>query len=241
MTYGVLILGSTMPWEEYYARPGQARGVQIDLKPDRDRAFLAEAQLRMAEWNRLLDQVETTARSPLRPQMLIRVVTDLLADNAIISLDCGANTHFAARCLRLRADQRFNGTGMLASMAPGLPYAIAAKLAYPDRQSVAIVGDRGFAMLMAELTTALPMSCCSNFTSARLLFFSKMIFTGRLFRNMAARWGPSISWLSPKHAGATGSVAIGPTMSARPSKPLLPRQVLRCSKRLSMLRRTNQA
>jgi hypothetical protein len=101
-----------------------------------DRAFLAEAQLRTAEWNRLLDQVETTARSPLRPQMLIRVVTDLLADNAIISLDCGANTHFAARCLRLRADQRFTGTGMLASMAPGLPYAIAAKLAYPDRQSV---------------------------------------------------------------------------------------------------------
>jgi pyruvate dehydrogenase (quinone) len=86
--------------------------------------------------------------------MLIRVVTDLLADNAIISLDCGANTHFAARCLRLRADQRFTGTGMLASMAPGLPYAIAAKLAYPDRQSVAIVGDGGFAMLMAELTTA---------------------------------------------------------------------------------------
>ena len=39
-------------------------------------------------------------------------------------------------------------------MAPGLPYAIAAKLAYPDRQSVAIVGDGGFAMLMAEMTTA---------------------------------------------------------------------------------------
>jgi pyruvate dehydrogenase (quinone) len=86
--------------------------------------------------------------------MLIRVVSDLLADNAIISLDCGSNIHFAARCLRLRADQRLTGTGMLASMAPGLPYAIAAKLAYPDRQSVAIVGDGGFAMLMAELTTA---------------------------------------------------------------------------------------
>jgi pyruvate dehydrogenase (quinone) len=180
----VLILGSTMPWEEYYPPPGQARGVQVDLKPDRlglrypvevgvtgdvkamlqgllpllqrkgDRAFLAEAQRRTVEWNRLLDQVETTARSPLRPQMVIRVVSDLLADNAIISLDCGANTHFAARCLRLRANQRLTGTGMLASMAPGLPYAIAAKLAYPDRQSVAIVGDGGFAMLMAELTTA---------------------------------------------------------------------------------------
>ncbi|MBV9828194.1 MAG: pyruvate oxidase [Alphaproteobacteria bacterium] len=179
----VLILGSTMPWEEYYPKPGQARGVQVDLKPDRlglrypvevglmgdvratlqallpllqrkgDRGFLTEAQHRMGEWNALLDAVETTARSPLRPQMVIRAVSDLIADDAVISLDCGANTHFSARCLRLRANQRITGTGMLASMAPGMSYAIAGQLAY-GRQSVAIVGDGGFAMLMAELTTA---------------------------------------------------------------------------------------
>ena len=179
----VLILGSTMPWEEYYPRPGQARGVQIDLKPDRlglrypievgltgdvkatlqgllpmlqrkaDRAFLSEAQRRMGDWNGLLEKVENTARLPLRPQMVVRALSDLMADDAIISLDCGANTHFSARCLRLRANQRLTGTGMLASMAPGLSYAIAAKLAYPDRQSVTVVGDGGFAMLMAELTT----------------------------------------------------------------------------------------
>ena len=180
----VLILGSTMPWEEYYPTPGQARGVQVDIKPDRlglrypvevgltgdvkatlqglapllrrktDRSFLAEAQRRMAGWNALLERVETTSRSPLRPQMVIRALSDLLADDAVISLDCGANTHFSARCLRLRADQRLTGTGMLATMAPGLPYAIAASFAYPGRQSVAVVGDGGFAMLMAELTTA---------------------------------------------------------------------------------------
>jgi pyruvate dehydrogenase (quinone)/pyruvate decarboxylase len=180
----VLILGSTMPWEEYYPKPGQARGVQVDIKPDRlglrypveigltgdvkatlqgllplltrksDRSFLQEAQRRMADWNQLLETVETTARSPLRPQMVIRALSDLLPDDAVISLDCGANTHFAARCLRLKANQRLTGTGMLASMAPGLSYAIAAKLAYPDRASVAVIGDGGFAMLMAELTTA---------------------------------------------------------------------------------------
>ena len=77
-----------------------------------------------------------------------------MADEAVISLDCGANTHFAGRCLRLKENQRLTGTGMLASMAPGLPFAIAAQLAYPSRQSVAIVGDGGLAMLMAELTTA---------------------------------------------------------------------------------------
>jgi pyruvate dehydrogenase (quinone) len=180
----VLILGSTMPWEEYYPRPGQARGVQVDLKPDRlglrypveigltgdvkatlqgllpllkrkaDRGFLQEAQRRMTDWNQLLDKVVTTAKSPLRPQMVVRTLSDLLPDNAVISLDCGANTHFAARCLQLKAGQRLTGTGMLATMAPGLSYAIAAKLAYPDRPSVAVVGDGGFAMLMAELTTA---------------------------------------------------------------------------------------
>jgi pyruvate dehydrogenase (quinone)/pyruvate decarboxylase len=108
----------------------------------------------MGEWQNLPERVEATARSPLRPQMVIRALSDLLADDAVISLDCGANTHFAARCLRLRANQRLTGTGMLASMAPGLPFAIAAQLAYPGRQSGAVVGDGGFAMLMAELTTA---------------------------------------------------------------------------------------
>ena len=180
----VLIVGSTMPWFEYYPKPGQARGVQIDVKPDRiglrypveiglvgdakatlaalipmlqrqsDRGFLQEAQSRMADWNRLLAEIETTARAPLRPQMVIKAVSDLIADDAVISLDCGANTHFAARNLRLRPGQRLTGTGMMASMAPGLPFAIAGQLAYPDRQSVAIVGDGGFAMLMAEMTTA---------------------------------------------------------------------------------------
>jgi pyruvate dehydrogenase (quinone) len=86
--------------------------------------------------------------------MVIKAASDLIADDAVISLDCGANTHFAARNLMLRSGQRLTGTGMMASMAPGLPFAIAGQLAYPDRQSVAIVGDGGFAMLMAEMTTA---------------------------------------------------------------------------------------
>ena len=72
----------------------------------------------------------------------------------IISLDCGANTHFAARHLMLRPDQRLTGTGMMASMAPGLLLRHRGSARISDRQSVAIVGDGGFAMLMAEMTTA---------------------------------------------------------------------------------------
>jgi len=180
----VLILGSTMPWLDYYPGPGQARGVQVDINPDRiglrypveiglvgdiqatlrgllpllerkaDRGFLTEAQERMRDWNTLLDRIEAIPRTPLRPQMVIRALSDALADDAIVTLDCGANTHFAARHLRLRARHRLISPGMLDTMAPGLPYAIACQLAYPGRQTVAVVGDGGFAMLMAELATA---------------------------------------------------------------------------------------
>ncbi len=180
----VLILGSTMPWVDFYPRPGQARGVQVDLNPARigmrypvevglvgdvkttlqallpmlrrktDRSFLATAQAAMRDWNDLQRRVVATERSPMRPQTAIAALGEALAPDAVISLDCGANTHFAARTLMLKEGQRLTGTGLLATMAPGLPYAIAAALAYPGRQSVAIVGDGGFAMLMAELSTA---------------------------------------------------------------------------------------
>jgi pyruvate dehydrogenase (quinone)/pyruvate decarboxylase len=108
----------------------------------------------MRDWNALLAQVAATERTPLRPQAVIRALSDQLAPDAVISLDCGANTHFAARMLQLREGQQLTGTGMLATMAPGLPYAIAAQLAFPKRQSVAVVGDGGFSQLMAELATA---------------------------------------------------------------------------------------
>jgi pyruvate dehydrogenase (quinone) len=181
----VLILGSTMPWLDSYPKPGAARGVQVDLKADRiglrypvdvglvgdtkqtlaallpmltpkqERSFLTEAQAQLRDWNALLERVESTQRTPLRPQMVIRALSDALADDAAISLDCGANTHFAARHIRLRAGQSFTGTGMLASMGPGLSFTIAAQLAWPGRQCVCVVGDGGFAQLMAELTTAI--------------------------------------------------------------------------------------
>lgn len=180
----VLILGSTMPWLDYYPKPGQARGVQVDINPERlglrypveigligdvretlrgllpllrrksNRAFLTEAQSRMREWYALLGRIESTPRSPLRPQMVIRALSDALKDDAIVTLDCGANTHFAARHLRMRAGQRLISPGMLDTMAPALPFAVACQLAFPGRQTVAIAGDGGFAMLMAELSTA---------------------------------------------------------------------------------------
>jgi pyruvate dehydrogenase (quinone) len=179
----LLILGSTMPWVDAYPKPGQARAIQVDLKAEhmgirypveiplvsdvkatvaallpllnaKDGAFLAEAQEQMRGWRTLLDRVCATARSPLRPQMVMRELSHQLQPNAVLSLDCGANTHFAARIIELKEEQQLTGTGMLATMAPGLPFAIAAQLAFPGRQSVAIVGDGGFTQLMGELVTA---------------------------------------------------------------------------------------
>jgi pyruvate dehydrogenase (quinone) len=86
--------------------------------------------------------------------MVMRELSNQLAADAVISLDCGANTHFAARIIELKEQQKLTGTGMLATMAPGLPFAIAAQLAFPKRQSVAVVGDGGFTQLMGELVTA---------------------------------------------------------------------------------------
>lgn len=180
----LLILGSTMPWVDSYPKPGHAKAIQVDLqaahlglrypidlglvgdvkttlqalltllKRKDERGFLESSQRRMREWRQLLDEVVASERTPLRPQRVIRELSNALADDAVVSLDCGANTHFAARILDLKADQKLTGTGMLATMAPGLPYTIAAQLAYPDRQCVAIIGDGGFSQLMAELSTA---------------------------------------------------------------------------------------
>ena len=172
-----------MPWVNSYPKPGQARAIQVDLKPQhmgirypvevplvsdvkatvaallplvqpKNDAFLQEAQSHMRDWRALLDRVCATARTPLRPQMVLRELSNQLAADAIISLDCGANTHFAARIIELKEQQKLTGTGMLATMAPGLPFAISAQLAFPTRQSVAVVGDGGFTQLMGELVTA---------------------------------------------------------------------------------------
>ncbi len=181
----VLILGSTMPWTDYYPQPGQARSVQVDrlgdriglrmpveiglvgdmkatlaqlqplLKRQQDRRFLADAQAGMRDWNALLHRVEgTQKRSRLRPQTVVRALSDLAPDRALFSLDCGCNTQFAARHISLRAGQGWTGCGTLVSMASGLPLAIAGAFAHPDRMSIAVVGDGGLAMLMAELSTA---------------------------------------------------------------------------------------
>jgi len=182
----LLMIGTSFPYIDYLPRPGQARGIQIDIKPtniglrypieiglvgdsklvlsellpllnqvnDTAREFLNSKQKAMKDWNRLLKEQSSRAAKPIKPQTIADVISGLLEDNAIISVDCGTNTSWAARYIDIRKGMKFSLSGTLATMACGLPYAIAAQVAFPERQCIAFVGDGGLTMLMGEFATA---------------------------------------------------------------------------------------
>lgn len=180
----LLMVGTSFPYLEYYPKHDQAKAVQIDRDPKRiglrfpvdiglagdakatlqvlipmvhrreDRSFLEESQSRMKDWRELMNTRATVEEMPLKPQVVARHLNDLLTDDAIITTDSGTITTWVARHINIKRGQQFSCSGNLATMAPGLPYAIAAQVAYPDRQCVAFVGDGGFTMLMGEFATA---------------------------------------------------------------------------------------
>jgi pyruvate dehydrogenase (quinone)/pyruvate oxidase len=119
-----------------------------------DLEFLKSKQDAMKKWNRLMKEQSTRNDKPIKPQVIAQAVSDELEDNAIISVDCGTNTSWAARFIDLRKGMKFSVSGMLLSMGNGLPYAIAAQIAFPERQSIAFVGDGGLTMLMGDFATA---------------------------------------------------------------------------------------
>ena len=90
----------------------------------------------------------------MKPQVVAWELGKLLRNDAIVSCDSGTITTWFARHIVAKRDQMYSLSGTLASMAPGLPYTIAAQVAYPNRQCVAFVGDGGFSMLMANFVTA---------------------------------------------------------------------------------------
>lgn len=123
------------------------------ITPKKDRSFLETAQRASAEWRDLLRGAVEREATPMPPGRIVRDVGDRLASDAIVVWDSGHNTGLMARYVTAKAGQMYGGSSLLASMACGLPYAIAAALAYPRRQVVAFVGDGGLSMLMGELAT----------------------------------------------------------------------------------------
>lgn len=179
----LLLVGTSFPYIKYLPDPAKVRGVQIDSNPERigirfpveaglagdaaetlrgllpllrrqeDRSFLNAAQKGMREWWEVMAKRATSDDTPMRPQRFAAELGQQLAADAIVCGDSGQNTFYAAREIRMRGEQRFSCSGLLACMGCGLTYAIGAQMAFPERQVVALVGDGGLSMVMAELAT----------------------------------------------------------------------------------------
>jgi pyruvate oxidase len=105
------------------------------------------------EWNRQRDQEADSTAVPLRPPFIMKVLSEVIPPDAVISLDVGENQWWFGRNFRMQ-QQRFAMSGYLATMGCGLPGAIAAKIAFPDKAVFCITGDGGFSMAMADFVTA---------------------------------------------------------------------------------------
>jgi len=180
----LFIAGSSFPYIEFLPKPGDARGVQLDSDPTRiglrfpvevglvgdtkrtlhellpmlntktDRSFLSEAQKGMKDWHEKMEDLAAVNTTPMKPQLVAAEVGKRLPSNAIVNCDSGTIATWWARHIPVRRGQKHTVSGNLASMACGLPYAIASQIAYPDRLCVGFVGDGGFTMLMGEFVTA---------------------------------------------------------------------------------------
>ncbi|MCG5243789.1 thiamine pyrophosphate-dependent enzyme [Azospirillum doebereinerae] len=250
----LLIAGSTFPYIEYYPKPGQARAIQIDLDAARiglrypteaglvgdcalaldiltqrvkrhdDRSFLETAQAGKADWMKLMEERGTRQDLPMKPQVAAWELGKRLTDTAIVACDSGTIATWWARQIPVKRGQMHTLSGNLATMAPGLPYAIAAQIAYPDRQVIAYVGDGGFSMLMADFVTAvkykLPIKVIiNNNSSLGQIRWEQMVMLGNPeyvcdlhpidFAKVAeACGGTGFTIRDPKECGATLDAAL---------------------------------
>ena len=180
----LLIAGSSFPYIEFMPKPGQARGVQIELDPARvglrfpvevglvgdcrrslqallpllktksKRTFLEETQAAMNDWRKQMEKQAAAMTKPMKPQLVAAELGKRLPNNAIVNCDSGTIATWWARHIPARRGQMHTLSGNLATMACGLPYTIAAQIAYPGRLCVGFVGDGGFTMLMGDFVTA---------------------------------------------------------------------------------------
>lgn len=180
----LFMVGTNFPYTKHLPQPDQVRTVQIEADPTRagnrmpteapvvgdakeglqallpmlgrheDRSFLQGCQADMDRWRREMAALQDAGRDPIAPEYLMSVIDRNATSDAILTCDSGTIATWAARHWTIRDNREFYLSGNLATMAPGLPYAIAAQHAHPGRQVIGFVGDGGFAMLMAEFLTA---------------------------------------------------------------------------------------
>jgi pyruvate dehydrogenase (quinone) len=179
-----LMVGSSFPYSEFLPEEGKARGVQIDidgrmvgirypmdvnlvggaketlrallpkLERKQDRSWRDEIEKGVREWWELIESRAELAANPVNPQRVFTELSKRLPDGAIVTADSGSTANWYARNLKFRQGMMGSLSGTLATMGPGVPYAIAAKFAHPQRPVFALVGDGAFQMNgMNELLT----------------------------------------------------------------------------------------
>jgi len=180
----LLMVGSSFPYAEFLPKEGQARGVQIDidgrmlslrypmevnltgdssetlraliplLLRKNDRSWRQKLEKSIAEWWKVLEALAHNSADPINPELVFWELSPRLPDNCIISSDSGSAASWFARDLKIRKGMMASLSGTLATMCPGVPYAIAAKFAFPERPVIALVGDGAMQMLgINELIT----------------------------------------------------------------------------------------
>jgi pyruvate dehydrogenase (quinone) len=172
----LLMIGSSFPYSEFLPEEGRAKGIQIDidgrmigirypmdvnlvgdsaetlkkliplLKRKEDRSWREKIEGEMKDWWTLMGERAMEDADPINPQRVFSELSPRLPDNCIVSSDSGSAANWFARDLKMRKGMKASLSGTLATMGPGVPYAIAAKFAYPDRVAIALVGDGAFQM-----------------------------------------------------------------------------------------------
>ena len=177
----LIMVGTSFPYRDYL--PDSAPAIQIDMEPteigkrypaavgligdskwtlshlaeqvarQEDREFLEKCQENMQNWFQFLEKEEQAKSDPIKPPEIIPSLQKYVEDDAVLSVDVGNIIVWTARHFRI-TNQKFIISSWLATMGVGLPGAIAAKVAYPEKQVVAICGDGGFSMGMQDFLTA---------------------------------------------------------------------------------------
>jgi pyruvate dehydrogenase (quinone) len=172
----LLMVGSSFPYSEFLPEEGQARGVQVDidgkmlgirypmevnlvgdsaetlralisrLERKQDRGWRERIEHEVQQWWNLMDHRAQLPADPVNPQLVFHELSKRLPDGAILSSDSGSAANWYARDIKLRRGMLASLSGTLATMGPGVPYAIAAKFAYPSRPVFALVGDGAMQM-----------------------------------------------------------------------------------------------
>lgn len=180
----LLVIGSSFPYTQFLPEFGQARAVQIDIDPHmvgmrypfevnlvgdarqtlsrllplldaaKDNGWRKKIEKNTSRWWEVMQRRAEVDADPVNPEYVIHALNDLLPENVILSSDSGSAANWYARHLKLRGAMRGSLSGTLATMGPGVPYAIGAKFAHGDRPAIALVGDGAMQMNgMAELIT----------------------------------------------------------------------------------------